>query len=293
MPKDRWSVLIIFQAMDAAGKDGAIKHVMSGINPQGCQVHSFKAPSHEELEHDFLWRADAALPERGRIGIFNRSYYEEVLVVRVHPEILEQPEAAARARRQATSGRSASRTSATSSATSRATARVVLKFFLHVSKEEQKKRFLERIDEPEKNWKFSRGDVEEREHWDDYMEAYEDMIQQTATEARAVVCRAGRQQMVHAAGRLGGDRRQAGKDGPEISRDRRSRPEGNGGRACGADFGEMKISVGSPELLAMRKGPGERDATRRSETSRDARSRLHCRWVCNASPARRIKHMQQ
>ena len=157
--QDRWAVLLIFQAMDAAGKDGAIKHVMSGVNPQGCQVASFKAPSAEELDHDYLWRCQKHLPERGRIGIFNRSYYEEVLVVRVHPEFLGEAEAPARARRQGRLGASATRTSGPSSATWPATASLIRKFFLHVSRKEQKRRFLERLDDPEKNWKFSAGDV--------------------------------------------------------------------------------------------------------------------------------------
>jgi PPK2 family polyphosphate:nucleotide phosphotransferase len=178
--QDRWAVLLIFQAMDAAGKDGAIKHVMSGINPQGCQVHSFKAPSSEELDHDYLWRCLKALPERGRIGIFNRSYYEEVLVVRVHKALLE--------------GQKLPRSLITRSIwedryedirnVERYLGRngvLIRKFFLHVSKKEQKKRFLERLDNPDKNWKFSIGDAKERAHWDDYQEAYEDMIRATAT----------------------------------------------------------------------------------------------------------------
>jgi PPK2 family polyphosphate:nucleotide phosphotransferase len=180
--QDRWAVLLMFQAMDAAGKDSAIKHVMSGVNPQGCQVFSFKAPTSEELNHDYLWRCLKCLPERGRIGIFNRSYYEETLVARVHPEILANqrlPPALVtkdiwKERFQDIRG------------IERYLARngmAILKFFLHVSKEEQKKRFLERIEEPEKNWKFSRSDVKEREHWDDYMAAYEDMIRNTATKA--------------------------------------------------------------------------------------------------------------
>ncbi len=153
--QDRWSVLLVFQAMDAAGKDSAIKHVLSGVNPQGCQVTSFKAPSAEELDHDYLWRCVKALPERGRIGIFNRSYYEEVLVARVHPEILARQKLPPRL----VTGK---------------------KFFLHVSKDEQKKRFLERLDNPDKNWKFEMGDVRERSHWDDYQSAYEEAIRETA-----------------------------------------------------------------------------------------------------------------
>src|SRR5579864_5102915 len=179
--QDNWALLLIFQAMDAAGKDGAIKHVMSGVNPQGCQVYSFKAPSEVELQHDFLWRTTRDLPERGHIGIFNRSYYEEVLVVRVHPEILKSqktpPSLVGKKiweerfedircfeRHMARSGT------------------VIRKFFLHVSKKEQKKRFLERLEQPEKNWKFSASDVRERACWDDYQEAYEDMIRNTSTE---------------------------------------------------------------------------------------------------------------
>lgn len=178
--QDRWSVLLIFQAMDAAGKDGTIKHVMSGVNPEGCQVHSFKAPSQAELQHDFLWRTTQALPERGHIGIFNRSYYEEVLVVRVHPPVLESqlvpPSLITKdiwkerfedincfERHMGRNGT------------------VIRKFFLHLSKKEQKRRFLARLDEPEKHWKFSAGDIQERACWDDYQEAYEDMIRHTAS----------------------------------------------------------------------------------------------------------------
>lgn len=179
--QDRWAVLIIFQAMDAAGKDGAIKHVMSGINPQGCQVASFKAPSAEELDHDYLWRCQHHLPERGRIGIFNRSYYEEVLVVRTHPEVLARQQLPARLvtsriwqqRFEDIRGfeRYLSRNGV-----------LIRKFFLHVSKREQKRRFLERIDTPEKNWKFSAADAEARARWKDYMTAYEEMIRATASE---------------------------------------------------------------------------------------------------------------
>jgi PPK2 family polyphosphate:nucleotide phosphotransferase len=178
--QDRRALLLIFQAMDAAGKDSVVKHVMSGVNPQGCQVYSFKKPSEEELNHDYLWRTTQRLPERGRIGIFNRSYYEEVLVVRVHPEVLANekipPELLGkdvwRQRFEDIQGfeRHLSRNGV-----------VVRKFFLNVSKEEQKRRFLKRLDEPEKNWKFSAADVKERQRWDDYMRAYEDMIQNTAS----------------------------------------------------------------------------------------------------------------
>jgi PPK2 family polyphosphate:nucleotide phosphotransferase len=176
-----WSILLIFQAMDAAGKDGAISHVMSGINPQGCQVYSFKVPTWTDLQHDFLWRTTCSLPERGHIGIFNRSYYEEVLIVRVHPEILKSqktpPSLVGKKiwkerfediccfeRHMARSGT------------------VIRKFFLNLSKKEQKKRFLARLDHPEKNWKFSAADIHERKCWDDYQDAYEDMIRNTSTE---------------------------------------------------------------------------------------------------------------
>ena len=179
--QDRWAVLLVFQAMDAAGKDGTIKHVMSGVNPQGCQVFSFKQPSAEELDHDFLWRAAKCLPERGRIGIFNRSYYEEVLVVRVHQELLQAQKLPPRL-----AGRHIWKDRLEDiAAYERFLARngiAIVKFFLHVSREEQKKRFMERLDEPEKNWKFSAADVGERAHWDAYMKAYEDAIRATAAE---------------------------------------------------------------------------------------------------------------
>ena len=178
--QDKWAVLLIFQAMDAAGKDGAIKHVMSGINPQGCQVFSFKSPSADDLDHDYLWRCMKCLPNRGHIGIFNRSYYEEVLVVRVHPEFLAKqklpPELIGkniweeRFEDICNFEEYLSRNGI-----------IVRKFFLHVSKKEQKQRFLDRIDDPLKNWKFSANDANERDYWDDYMEAYEEMIRETAT----------------------------------------------------------------------------------------------------------------
>jgi PPK2 family polyphosphate:nucleotide phosphotransferase len=177
--QDRWGVLLIFQAMDAAGKDGAIKHVMSGVNPQGCQVYSFKAPSVEEMNHDYLWRTMRCVPERGRIGIFNRSYYEEVLVVRVHPELLKQSRIPPslitkdvwkeRFQEIHSFERYLWRNGI-----------VTRKFFLNVSKKEQKRRFIDRLDHPEKNWKFSSADLHERECWDDYMKAYEEMIGQTS-----------------------------------------------------------------------------------------------------------------
>jgi len=178
--QDSWALLVVFQAMDAAGKDGAIKHVMSGVNPEGCQVYSFKAPSTEELDHDFLWRCAKALPERGRIGIFNRSYYEEVLVVRVHPELLQRQKLP----RDLITKRIWKERCQDIRAFERHIARsgvAIVKFFLHLSKKEQKKRFLERLDLPEKNWKFSEADVREREYWNDYMNAYEDAIRRTAT----------------------------------------------------------------------------------------------------------------
>ena len=179
--QDRWAVLLVFQAMDAAGKDGTIKHVMSGVNPQGCQVFSFKQPSVEELDHDYLWRYMRYMPERGRIGIFNRSYYEEVLVVRVHRELLERQKLPPKL----TGKRIWTQRYEDISAFERYLTRngvVILKFFLNVSRKEQKKRFLERLDHPEKNWKFSEADVTERGHWDEYMEAYEDAIRHSASE---------------------------------------------------------------------------------------------------------------
>jgi len=176
---DRWSVLIVLQAMDAAGKDSVIKHVMSGLNPQGVEVHSFKQPSAEELDHNFLWRAARRLPERGRIGIFNRSYYEEVLVVRVHPELLERQQLPGSLEGKDIWQQRFDDICAFERHLTRNGTRI-LKFFLHVSKEEQRKRFLERIEEPAKRWKFSMGDVAERKLWDKYMAAYEDMIRQTS-----------------------------------------------------------------------------------------------------------------
>jgi len=175
-----WSLLLIFQAMDAAGKDGTIKHVMSGINPQGCQVNSFKAPSTLDLSHDFLWRSNIALPEQGRIGIFNRSYYEEVLVVRVHGDLLKAekipaPLVTKHIWKERFEDINAYERYLTRNGT------VIRKFFLNVSKAEQKRRFLSRVDDPSKNWKFSASDLKERVYWDEYMEAYEDMIQRTAT----------------------------------------------------------------------------------------------------------------
>ena len=178
--QDRWGVLLIFQAMDAAGKDGVIKHVMSGVNPQGCQVYSFKTPSVEELNHDYLWRALRRLPERGQIGIFNRSYYEEVLVVRVHPEVLKNSRIPpSLLTKDIWKDRFEDINCFDRYLTRNGI--VVRKFFLNLSKKEQKKRFLDRLDRPEKNWKFSEADVREREYWNDYMKAYEDMIIHTAS----------------------------------------------------------------------------------------------------------------
>lgn len=178
--QDQFSLLLIFQAMDAAGKDGAIKHVMSGINPQGCQVASFKSPTSTDLDHDYLWRCNLHLPERGRIGIFNRSYYEEVLVVKVHPEFLRGQKIPEKLmNKDIWHDRYHDIRNYEKYLTNNGT--VILKFFLHLSKEEQKNRFLERIENPDKNWKFSANDSKERTFWDQYMEAYEQAIQNTAT----------------------------------------------------------------------------------------------------------------
>jgi PPK2 family polyphosphate:nucleotide phosphotransferase len=176
----RWSLLLVFQALDAAGKDGTIKHVMSGVNPQGCQVFSFKQPSSEELDHDFMWRYVRNLPERGRIGIFNRSYYEEVLVVRVHPEILKRQKLPPVVVGKEIWDERLADIAHFEDYASRQGMKI-LKFFLHVSRKEQKKRFLERLDEPEKNWKFSASDVQEREFWSEYMHAFEEAIRATAS----------------------------------------------------------------------------------------------------------------
>jgi len=179
--QDRWSLLVIFQAMDAAGKDGAIKHVMSGINPQGCQVFSFKSPSAEELDHDFMWRCLKQLPERGRIGIFNRSYYEETTAVRIHPEFLASQKLPSElAKKDIWDERFRDIRNFEKYLSCNGV--VVRKFFLHVSKGEQKKRFLERLDNPAKNWKFSSNDANERKYWKDYMKVYEETIRNTATD---------------------------------------------------------------------------------------------------------------
>jgi PPK2 family polyphosphate:nucleotide phosphotransferase len=178
--QDRWALLIIFQAMDAAGKDGAVKHVMSGINPQGCDVTSFKAPSKEELDHEYLWRAHRAVPQRGKIGIFNRSYYEEVLVVRVHQDLLNAQQLPKELINKHIWEERYEDINNFEKYLGR-NGIIVMKFFLHLSKSEQKKRFLERLEMPEKNWKFSMADVKERSYWKDYQQAYEEMIQNTAT----------------------------------------------------------------------------------------------------------------
>jgi PPK2 family polyphosphate:nucleotide phosphotransferase len=177
-----YAILLIFQAMDAAGKDGVIRHVMSGVNPQGCQVFSFKHPSATELQHDFLWRTNRDLPERGRIGIFNRSYYEEVLIVRVHPEILRSEGVPDFAPDDKALWRSRYRSITGLEQHLHDNGTRIVKFFLHLSKEEQRKRFLQRIDEPEKNWKFSQADSEERTYWNDYMKAYEKCLSATSTQ---------------------------------------------------------------------------------------------------------------
>lgn len=178
---NRYAVLLIFQAMDGAGKDSMIRHVMSGINPQGCQVFSFKHPSPEELDHDFLWRSNCSLPERGRIGIFNRSYYEEVLIVRVHPEILRHQRIPEAHLRNGDVWKERYRSINDLERHLYRNGTRILKFFLHLSKEEQRRRFLERIDKPEKNWKFSKADIDERKYWDDYMNAYEHCLEATST----------------------------------------------------------------------------------------------------------------
>jgi len=178
---DSYAVLLIFQAMDAAGKDGAIKHVMSGINPQGCQVYSFKHPSAEELDHDFLWRTTQALPERGRIGIFNRSHYEEVLIVRVHPEILQAQNIPDGLKNRESIWQDRYRSIVDMEDHLHRSGTCIIKFFLHISEEEQRKRFLERIDDPDKNWKFSLADIEERKFWKQYMQSYEECLDATST----------------------------------------------------------------------------------------------------------------
>jgi len=179
---NKYALLIIFQGMDAAGKDGAITHVMSGVNPEGCQTFNFKQPSTEELDHDFFWREYKCLPERGRIGLFNRSYYEEVLVTKVHPEILKRQQLPPDLTDKNKIWKNRYRSIVDIERHLYNNGTLIIKFFLHISEEEQKKRFLARIDEPDKNWKFSAADFKEREYWDDYMKAYEDCINNTTTE---------------------------------------------------------------------------------------------------------------
>ena len=179
---NHYALLLIFQGMDAAGKDGAIRHVMSGVNPEGCEVFSFKQPSNEELEHDFLWRTTCRLPERGRIGIFNRSYYEEVLVVRVHPEILRNQGLSKELRDEKTIWKERYRSIVDLEEHLHRNGTRIIKFFLHLSKDEQRRRFIERIDEPDKNWKFSMADIHERKYWKDYMKAYEACLNTTSAD---------------------------------------------------------------------------------------------------------------
>ena len=242
-------MLLIFQALDAAGKDGTIKHVMSGLNPQGCEVHPFKSPSLEELDHDFMWRTSRLLPRRGHIGIFNRSYYEEVLIVRVHPEILAAqhlpPELVGKRIWDERYGDIVN--------FERYLARqgvVIRKFFLHVSKEEQKARFLKRLEEPEKYWKFSIGDVHERQHFDDYMRAYEQAITATATPIGAVVRRARRSQVVRAADRCVGDHRSARIAPAGVSRSGRDQDPraARGAGGVGQELGCLECRVPSAVL---------------------------------------------
>src|SRR5687768_11500362 len=217
--QNRWAVLLIFQAMDAAGKDGAIKHVLSGVNPQGCEVTSFKAPSAEELEHDFLWRTAVRLPERGRIGVFNRSYYEEVLVVRVHPELLRPQRLPAPVVTKQIWAERFEDINAFERHMTR-NGYLIRKFFLHVSREEQARRFLKRLEEPEKRWKFSLSDIRERERWDDYMRAYEAAIRNTSTtDAPWIVVPADRKWFARLviAGTLLGSLQQLDLSSPEVS----------------------------------------------------------------------------
>ena len=219
--QDRWAVLLIFQALDAAGKDGTIKHVMSGLNPQSCEVHPFKSPSPEEIDHDFMWRTSKLLPRRGHIGIFNRSYYEEVLIVRVHPEILAAPADAAGARRASESGTSAIADITNFESYLSRQGVVIRKFFLHVSREEQKRRFLKRLEEPEKHWKFSLGDVHEREHFDEYHARLRGGHSSDGFNGCAVVCHSRRSKVVRAPDRGVRGHRDARGAAPGVPRSRR------------------------------------------------------------------------
>ena len=236
--QDRWSLLLIFQAMDAAGKDGTIKHVMSGVNPQGCQVSSFKGPTSEDLDHDYLWRCVKQLPERGRIGIFNRSYYEETLVVRVHPEFL----AGQKLPKECVTKDIWKERFQDIRAFERYLHRngtAVVKFFLHVSKEEQQKRFLERLDDPDKNWKFSAERRRERGFWDDYMERLRANHSRDRLGKFAVVCGAGGQQMVYPCHCRGGGHRCVGCDEVAVSESQRGQAPGISGDEEGIAREEM------------------------------------------------------
>src|ERR1700739_817606 len=215
---NRYAVLLIFQAMDAAGKDGAIKHVMSGVNPQGCQVFSYKHPSAIELQHDFLWRTTRDLPERGRIGIFNRSYYEEVLIVRVHPEILRSEGIGGGSLGEKTVWESRFRSIVGLERHLHHNGTRIVKFYLHLSKDEQRKRFLQRIDEPNKHWKFSLADIEERKFWKCYMSAFEECLSGTSTRRSALVCRSRRRQGERSADRFADHSRQPQRIGNDVPR---------------------------------------------------------------------------
>ena len=232
---NRHAILLIFQAMDAAGKDGAIRHVMSGVNPQGCQVFSFKHPSAAELEHDFLWRTTRDLPERGRIGIFNRSYYEEVLIVRVHPEILASEGLPDTPHHDKKVWHDRYRSIVDLEKHLHANGTRIVKFFLHLSKEEQRKRFLARIDEPDKNWKFSLADIEERKFWKHYMKAYEECLSATSTSDCALVCRSRRRQGERPADRVANCPRYVRRAQNGLPENERKAPEGIAGdpRAIG------------------------------------------------------------
>ena len=244
--QDHWALLLVFQAMDAAGKDGTIKHVTSGINPQGCEVTSFKQPSAEELDHDYLWRYMQHVPARGQIGIFNRSYYEEVLVVKVHQEILaRQKLPPSLVTKDIWSERYEDIASFERYLTRNGVR--ILKFFLHVSKAEQKRRFMERLDEPEKNWKFSVGDVAERAHWAEYQGSVRRGDTQHRVEARAVVRRSGRQQVVHAPRRTERGDQSDRRSGTDVPEDQRRRENGTGRRACAARGGVTCLRAVSAE----------------------------------------------
>ena len=255
--QDRWTLLVILQGVDTAGKDGVIEHVMSGVNPQGCQIHSFKAPSEEELDHDFLWRNITRLPERGRISIFNRSYYEEVLVVRVHPEILAKEKLPP----ELVGGKIWQHRFKDIRAFERYLTRngiAILKFHLRISKEEQRRRLLARLDEPAKRWKFSMHDIAERKLWDKYMAAYEDMIRHTSTpEAPWHVVPTDHKWFAHLA-IAGHHRRAAGAAQPAIPQGRRAGAGGNAQGPQGADGGAAR----RPRQALMPHAPGQQDPVR-------------------------------